>query len=169
MVDTASVVWMGLVLTQTLLYRVSPGLAVRRFWLLGFFYMLIFFLICGVEILCARAGARFFEFSLASLLLFILSQVATRLSTAFEKEFQEAPDFYFLSFLWVGFAWLGIFRGIRLLDGFFWSLVAAFLFPVFAAIKERLKLSRSALPGLETTLLLISGGLFLLGFSAFLR
>ena len=158
---------MGLALVQAWLYRVSARHVLRNFWLLVLFYLLIFYFARGLKIFCGFCSISFYESPIFAALLFLVFGRGIRGFARFPKANSSAPNFYLLSGLWIGLIWISFFSQGSVLDGFKGSLLSAFFFLILIGIKERLEIldAPSGFKGLP--LLLISAGIFLLGFYFF--
>lgn len=155
---------MSLVCAQILFYEISTIQALKQYWRLGCFYVLIFSALQAFMVLARLVSFPFF-------VLPLLSFLGLTVLLSLRHRFRNTLILF--SMLWLSFIWLGIWLGRPKPDSFYlvesfvaaWS--AAFLLPVMAAIKERLKLADLPPYFSEEGIFLLAAGFILLPFSFF--
>ncbi len=159
----------GLASAQVLIYQINSKQALRAYLFFGFLYFFLFSFAWGLGIFCDLFSITFYKIPLLSLVLFLVFGRKASGFPRFQKAFQEAPDFYLLSSLWISLIWVAFFQGSSLLSGFFWSFFAALLLSVLAGIKERLALINPPNAFQGFPLFLAAAGFLLLGLHFFIN
>jgi len=169
MTEELLVAFVGLSAVQTAYYHIRVRYATRHIWLLGGFYFAVFLIANATHLLVEHFEISFYELPLLSLVLFLGGMECQRALPRFRRVFLGIPEFYLGSSLWAGFTWLGQFGQIGLWQGAMWSLFAAMLLPILAALKERLSLTDPPKWARGLPIYWVTVGVLLLGCLGFLQ